>query len=641
VGASPAEISERNKIRPNSETSMTHKLRQSSPTGILKDYFGYERFNEHQEDIIDTLISGEDAFVLMPTGSGKSLCYQIPAMLRPGVGIVVSPLIALMQDQVDALKQLGVKACYINSTLPIIEIQKIEKKLRSDEVDLLYVAPERLLMPRFLERLKKLNISLFAIDEAHCVSQWGHDFRPEYLQLDILKNMFPDVPRIAVTATADTVTGRDILSKLHLKKARQFVSSFDRPNIKYSVVIKNNPKTQLLNFIKREHAGDSGIVYCLTRKKVDATAKWLAQKGYHALPYHAGLDGFVRTKHQRIFQEQENIIIVATIAFGMGIDKPDVRFVVHLDMPKNIESYYQETGRAGRDGEASNAWMAYDLSDIITIGKILENSEGDETFKRIQFQRLQAMIGFCETADCRRQVLLNYFGERYHKKCGFCDNCIENVQRWDGTIAAQKAMSCVYRTGERFGVAYLTDVLLGEETERIKNFRHVKLSTFGIGKELSKKGWKSVFRQIIAAGYVEVDMGGYGGLSLTQKGRDILKSKNKIYLRKDLLRSEKATRRDRGKKSPAQSDMVYPESLFESLRQLRFEISKAQGVPPYVIFPDRTLKEMASRKPGSLEEMRPLYGVGEIKLERYGQRFVEILRRYTDCHKYVPNENLR
>jgi len=612
---------------------MRENTNYTTPAEILNGYFGFDSFHEHQEAIIKTLVSGRDAFVLMPTGSGKSLCYQIPAMLRPGIGVIVSPLIALMQDQVDALSQAGVRACSINSSMRQFKLQEIEKKLIAHEMDLLYVAPERLLMPNFLNGLKKLSISLFAIDEAHCVSQWGHDFRPEYLQLDILAELFPDVPRIALTATADSVTSRDILSKLHLKEAKQFISSFDRPNIKYSVFIKNNPKSQLLRFLKQEHPNESGIVYCLTRKKVDATANWLSQKGFNALPYHAGMSASDRKKHQRLFQELENVIIVATIAFGMGIDKPNVRFVVHLDMPKNIESYYQETGHAGRDGEGSSAWMAYDLSDIITIGKILENSEGNEAFKRIQYQRLQAMIGYCETAGCRRQVLLNYFGEKYSKGCGNCDNCIENVEKWDGTIAVQKAMSCIYRTGERFGVAYLTDVLLGKEKQRIINFRHDKVSTFGIGKELSSQDWKSVFRQIIAAGYVEVDMKGYGGLFLTPKGKGILKSKDKIFLRKDLFKTEIISKKNNVKKLFESHALEYSDSLFEELKSIRIDISKKEKMPPFVIFHDKTLKEMASYKPSSLKEMRGLYGIGEIKLGKYGQVFVDFIKQYTNEHE--------
>ncbi len=611
---------------------MAQSIRQTPPATILKHYFGFERFYENQEEIINNLISGQDAFVLMPTGGGKSLCYQIPAMIRPGVGIVISPLIALMQDQVDGLRQNGIRAYYINSTLNAAEVRRLEKKLISNAMDLLYVAPERLFMPVFLQRLQKTKISLFAIDEAHCVSQWGHDFRPEYLQLNLLHETFPHVPRIALTATADTATCRDILQKLHLQGARQYVSSFDRPNIRYSVVIKKNAKSQLDHFIQQEHPGESGIVYCLTRKKVQATAEWLSQRGYHALPYHAGLDASARTRHQRIFQEQEGVIIVATIAFGMGIDKPNVRFVAHLDMPKNIESYYQETGRAGRDGEKSSAWLAYDLSDIVTIGKILENSEGDEAFKRLQYQRLQAMIGYCETVNCRRPVLLNYFGESYDKACGNCDNCIETVETWDGTIAVQKAMSCIYRTGERFGVQYLTDVLLGIENKRIKGFRHDAVSTFGIGKELSRQNWKSVYRQIVAAGYADIDWQGYGGLSLTPKGRAVLKSKARICLRKEVVSARKPPRTVREKRSLEAPHLEFPQSLFEGLRQRRLEIAKEMQVPPYIIFHDRTLKEMASKRPVSLKEMAGLFGVGDSKLKKFGQKFVDFMVQYTTEH---------
>ena len=608
---------------------MAQHITETHPTTILKTYFGFEHFYENQKEIIKNLISGQDAFVLMPTGGGKSLCYQIPAMIRPGVGIVISPLIALMQDQVDGLRQAGIKAYYINSSMHYDEIQYVQKKLISNEMDLLYVAPERLFIPDFLRQLKKSKISLFAIDEAHCVSQWGHDFRPEYLQLNLLHETFPHVPRIALTATADTATCRDILLKLQLDDARQYVSSFDRPNIRYSVVIKKHAKSQLDRFIRQDHPGDSGIVYCLTRKKVETTADWLSQRGYNALPYHAGLDAPARARNQRIFQEQEGVIIVATIAFGMGIDKPNVRFVAHLDMPKNIESYYQETGRAGRDGEKSSAWLAYDLSDIVTIQKILENSEGDQAFKRIQYQRLQAMIGYCETINCRRPVLLNYFGESYDKKCGNCDNCLEPIEKWDGTIAIQKAMSCIYRTGERFGVKYLTDVLLGKDNKRIKDFRHDKVSTFGIGKEMSHNEWKSIYRQIVAAGYAEIDTTGYGGLSLTQKGRAFLKSKETIYLRKEVVKTGQSSRRIPKKTSSELSKLKYPQLLFEALRQLRLDISKKNKVPPYVVFHDRTLKEIASKKPVSLKEMAGLYGVGDTKLKKFGQLFVDFMIQYT------------
>jgi ATP-dependent DNA helicase RecQ len=608
---------------------MTQGNRQTHPADILKRYFGFERFYENQEEIIKNLISGQDAFVLMPTGGGKSLCYQIPALIRPGVGIVISPLIALMQDQVDGLRQIGINAYSINSSMHSAEVQHLQNKLISNKMDLLYVAPERLFMPGFLQRLQTAKISLFAIDEAHCVSQWGHDFRPEYLQLNLLHETFPHVPRIALTATADTATCRDILLKLQLEDARQYISSFDRPNIRYSVVIKKNAKSQLDHFIRQEHPADAGIVYCLTRKKVEATAEWLSQRGYHALPYHAGLDASARTRHQRVFQEQEGVIMVATIAFGMGIDKPNVRFVAHLDMPKNIESYYQETGRAGRDGEKSSAWLAYDLSDIVTIRKILENSEGDEAFKRIQYQRLQAMIGYCETLSCRRPVLLNYFGESYDKKCGNCDNCLETVEKWDGTIAVQKAMSCIYRTGERFGVKYLTDVLLGKETKRIKGFGHDRVSTFGIGKEMRHNDWKSIYRQIVAAGYADIDISGYGGLSLSEKGRAFLKSKETIYLRKEVVKTGHASRRIHKKTSSELTELKYSQSLFEALRQLRLDISKKSQVPPYVVFHDRTLKEIASKQPVSLMEMAGLYGVGDAKLKKFGQIFVDFMIQYT------------
>ena len=603
-------------------------MKQAEPAIILEKYFGYQHFHENQEEIISTLISGEDAFVLMPTGGGKSLCYQIPSMTRSGVGVIVSPLIALMQDQVDALRQSGIKATYINSTVPFSEIGKIEKQVIAGDIDLLYVAPERLTTDRFLNFLNKTRISLFAIDEAHCVSQWGHDFRPEYLQLNILHETFPDVPRVALTATADKVTCRDILSKLDLKSAKQFISSFDRPNIRYSVVIKNNARSQLNKFIGDEHREDSGIVYCLTRKKVEKTAEWLSKKGYKAYPYHAGLDAATRMKHQRIFQNQENVIIVATIAFGMGIDKPNVRFVAHLDMPKNIESYYQETGRAGRDGENSSAWMAYNLSDITMIRKILESSEGDNEFKRIQYQRLQAMIGYCETVECRRHVLLNYFGESYDKKCGNCDTCLDKIETWDGTEAAQKAMSCIYRTKELFGVKYLIDVLLGKDNKRIKNFRHHRVSTFGIGKDLSEHEWRSVFRQIVAAGYVAVDMKGHGGLFLTKKGKTILKAKEKIFLRKDTFIPGKSIDKSRKGAPSISIDLPASNSLFEDLRKLRLEISKIENVPPYVIFHDRTLKEIAHQKPKSLEKLNGIFGVGASKLEKYGVQFLAIVKKH-------------
>jgi ATP-dependent DNA helicase RecQ len=603
-----------------------------SPQDILKKYFGYESFREHQRDIVEHLISGNDAFVLMPTGAGKSICYQIPAMVRTGVGIVISPLIALMQDQVDALHLLGIRASFINSTLSIGEIRSIEQKTISGDIDLLYVAPERLTTSNFIQLLERTKIALFAIDEAHCVSQWGHDFRPEYLQLSILPEQFPKIPRIALTATADTVTRRDILQKLNLNKAKEYVSSFDRPNIFYRVVIKQNAKTQLDNFIKTEHPGDSGIVYCLTRKKVESTAKWLSEKGYKALPYHAGLDDSLRKINQRRFLDEESVIIVATIAFGMGIDKPDVRFIAHLDLPKNIESYYQETGRSGRDGQSANAWLAYGLSDIVAVGRILDNSNGSEEFKRIQRQRLQSMTGYCESVNCRRQVLLNYFDELYPKACGNCDNCNEKVEVWEGAVAAQKAMSCVYRTGQRFGAQYLIDVLLGKENERIIRFRHNKISTFGIGGELNEYEWKSVFRQLIAAGYIEVDMTGHGGFSLTGKGLTALKKKENILLRKDPLQSKMTQKKT--PKTPFIKSFEHQDSeeLWEDLRSLRMEIAKTEGIPPYIIFHDKTLAEIVSLLPQTLDELSGIYGVGQKKLENHGRQFLDVV--ITHVKKY-------
>ena len=623
---------------------MEYLNKHTKPKDILKTYFGYDSFYQYQEEIIESVISGQDAFILMPTGGGKSLCYQIPSIICPGVGIIISPLIALMQDQVDALRQLGIRADFINSTLSINEIRSIEQRMISGDMDLLYVAPERLTSSNFLRVLERTNIALFAIDEAHCVSQWGHDFRPKYLELSILPEYFPKIPRIALTATADSVTRRDILLKLNLEKAKQYISSFDRPNIFYRVVIKQNAKNQLENFLKTEHQSDSGIVYCLTRKKVEAIAKWLSERGYNALPYHAGLDDSMRLKHQRKFLNKENVIIVATIAFGMGIDKPDVRFVAHLDLPKNIESYYQETGRAGRDGKRANAWLAYGISDIVAIGKILDNSNGSEEFKRIQRQRLQAILGYCETTNCRRQVLLNYFGESYSKPCGNCDNCIEKTEEWDGTIAAQKAMSCIYRTDQRFGAQYLIDVLLGKENERIQRFRHNKVSTFGIGNELNEMEWRSVFRQLVASGYIEVDMTGYGGFSLSEKGLSALKNNENISLRKDSLKAEKIRIKAPKTQLVKSFKNEYSEELWNDLRSLRLEIARKKKLPPYIIFHDKTLSEIVSLLPQSLDEISSIHGVGQKKLENYGQQFLDIvinhIQKYGTEIKQRYNDNV-
>ncbi|NOS76250.1 MAG: DNA helicase RecQ, partial [Methyloglobulus sp.] len=501
---------------------------------LLNTIFGYECFRGQQQAIISHLIAGQDALVVMPTGSGKSLCFQIPALIRLGVGIVISPLIALMQDQVSALLQLGIKAAFLNSSLSFEEVQQIERRLLNGDLDLLYIAPERLANQRTLDLLDRLSIALFAIDEAHCVSQWGHDFRADYLRLSLLHERFPHVPRIALTATADNKTRKEIQFRLGLEQSQLFLSGFDRPNIRYRIVQKQNARQQLLDFIETEHSGDAGIVYCLSRKKVDETAQWLCTKGIKALPYHAGMDNVERQKHQHQFLMEENLVMVATIAFGMGIDKPNVRFVAHLDLPKSIEGYYQETGRAGRDGLPANAWMAYGLQDVIMLRRMLAESNANEIQKRIEYNRLDAMLALCEQVHCRRQALLGYFGDTLEQPCGNCDTCLEPVETWDGTLAAQQALSCIHRTEQRFGVAYLVDVLLGKSTERIIRFGHDKQSTYGIGKQLEEKQWHSVFRQLVARGLVAVDFENFGALRLTEECRPILRSEQQLMLRKDI-----------------------------------------------------------------------------------------------------------
>lgn len=482
-----------------------------TPLSILNKIFGYDRFLEGQQDIIDHIIAGFDALVLMPTGGGKSLCYQIPALVCPGIGIVISPLIALMQDQVDALLEFGVRAAFLNSTLSMKQALDVETAMVKGDLDILYVAPERLLTPRFQNLLQQTPLALFAIDEAHCVSQWGHDFRPEYIQLSILHERFPGVPRIALTATADATTRQEIRLRLGLSEARQFTFSFDRPNIRYRIVLKKNPRVQLLEFVRWEHEDEAGIVYCLSRKKVEETATWLTENGFTALPYHAGLDVKIRQTNQQRFLKEDGIIMVATVAFGMGIDKPDVRFVAHLDLPKSMEGYYQETGRAGRDGLRADAWMTYSLGDVVLLRKIMESSEADEQHKQVERRKLDALLGYCETVQCRRQVMLGYFGEERSQPCGNCDTCLDVVDTWEGTVVAQKALSCVYRTGQLFGTIYLINVLRGESNTRIERNNHHLLSTFGIGAELSAADWKSVFRQLIAADLLSIDIAGYGG----------------------------------------------------------------------------------------------------------------------------------
>lgn len=594
------------------------------PEQVLHEVFGYESFRPLQGDIIREVIAGRDALVLMPTGGGKSLCYQVPALVRPGTAVVVSPLIALMQDQVAALKELGVRAAFLNSTMDFEQARATEYALMSGELDLLYCAPERLIQPRTVELLHNASISLFAIDEAHCVSQWGHDFRSDYLQLSMLANEFPSVPRIALTATADERTRNEIAERLSLTEARHFVSGFDRPNIQYRIAPKTNANKQLLDFIKAEHQGDCGIVYCLSRNKVDATARMLADKGYTALPYHAGLPAEDRARHQERFLREDGVVIVATIAFGMGIDKPDVRFVAHLDLPKSLEAYYQETGRAGRDGKPSTAWMVYGLQDVIKLRQMLEASQGNDHFKRVERQKLDAMLGLCEVTHCRRQVLLRYFGDQLEQPCGNCDTCLNPPETWDGTVAVQKALSCVFRTGQRFGVTYLIDVLRGSENERIRQSGHQAVSTFGIGTDLSANEWKSVFRQLVANGYLRADPEGYGALQLTEECRPLLKGEKVVQLRKDPVVKRSGTR-STGAKGAAIRDQITDQAGWDALRACRKELADQQGVPPYVIFHDTTLFDMLERKPRTLEELGDVSGVGAAKLEKYGAIFLEAL----------------
>ena len=597
------------------------------PQKILKKYFGYDTFREHQLEVIQKITDGKDAFVLMPTGIGKSICYQIPSIIRRGVGLVISPLIALMQDQVEALRQNGVSAEFLNSSLPHKEVQLVEKRVMSGRADILYVAPERLLSGSFQQLLERFPIALFAIDEAHCVSQWGHDFRPEYLKISEVTDRFPNVPRIALTATADAVTSRDILNKLKLTRASQFIASFDRANICYRVLLKSKDKQQLHHFIQNEHPGQPGIVYVRTRKRADQIASWLQDQGMTALSYHAGLDSHTRTVRQRRFLQDDGLIIVATIAFGMGIDKPDVRFVAHLDLPASMEAYYQETGRAGRDGQPADAWMVYSLSDVVAMRKLLDQSEGEGAFKRIQRQKLEALLGYCETVACRREALLGYFGEKYPAPCPSCDNCRRTVEAWDGSVAAQKALSCVYRTGQRFGAAYLTDVLIGNPNPRILNLRHDRLKTFGAGRELSREEWRSVFRQLLAAGMLSVNLAKISGYRLTEKSWPVLRGERKVRFRKDprLTRNEKLNKASAKLTLDLLSDDARP--LFEKLRRLRLDISKNLGVPPYVVFHDKTLMEMAAHKPKNREELLRTSGVGEQKAEQFGDAFLKAINQ--------------
>ncbi|MGV8964804.1 MAG: DNA helicase RecQ [Cellulomonas sp.] len=598
---------------------------------VLGRVFGYGEFRGDQAEIIETVVAGGDALVLMPTGGGKSLCYQIPALVRPGVGVVVSPLIALMQDQVDALSALGVRAGFLNSTQDSTARRRVETAFVAGELDLLYLAPERLRVPSTMDLLDRGRIALFAIDEAHCVSQWGHDFRPDYLQLSVLHERWPDVPRIALTATATAATHAEIAQRLQLTEARHFVASFDRPNIQYRIAAKNNPRAQLLDLLRTEHPGDAGIVYCLSRASVEKTAQYLVDQGIPALPYHAGLDARVRAANQARFLREDGLVMVATIAFGMGIDKPDVRFVAHLDLPKSVEGYYQETGRAGRDGLPSTAWLAYGLQDVVQQRRMIDTSDGDAAHRRRLSAHLDAMLALCETVECRRVQILAYFGQA-SAPCGNCDTCLAPPQTWDGTIPAQKLLSAVTRLerehGQRFGAGHVIDILLGKQTPRVSQHGHAALTVFGIGTELAENEWRGVVRQLLAQSLLAVDADGYGTLRLTDASAGVLRGTRSVLLRREATRPPKAARTARSTKrsgAPAVELDAAATSVFERLRAWRAVTAKDQGVPAYVVFHDATLREIATRVPATLDELGTVSGVGVAKLDRYGPQILEAL----------------
>ena len=608
----------------NSTSSHTSNTEEQA-LHLLQTVFGYPAFRSQQGQIVEHVVHGGDALVLMPTGGGKSLCYQIPALIRKGVGIVVSPLIALMQDQVDALAEVGVRAAFLNSTQTFEEILGVEKKMREGNLDLVYIAPERLLTQRCLELLNIIDIALFAIDEAHCVSQWGHDFRPEYIRLSALHERFPHVPRIALTATADQQTRDEIIHRLQLENALQFVSSFDRPNIRYQIVEKANGRKQLLDFINAQHSGDAGIVYCLSRKKVEETAEFLNENGITSLPYHAGMDMQDRSRNQARFLREEGIVMCATIAFGMGIDKPDVRFVAHLDLPKSVEGYYQETGRAGRDGASANAWMAYGLQDVVQQRRMIDESEANDTFKRVQGVKLDAMLSLCETLNCRRVHILDYFGQA-SQPCGNCDTCISPPTSFDGSVAAQKILSTIYRVDQRFAAGHVIDILRGIDTERVTQWRHNQLSTFGIGSDKSEAEWRALLRQLIALGLVAVDYENFSSLKLTEESRAVLRGESKVQLRQ-YKKAEKAVKHKRqSAKDYAEAELGAAEqTLFDKLRWWRVETARTHNVPAYVIFPDATLREIARNAPQTLIALRAISGVGDKKLESYGAEILQLI----------------
>jgi ATP-dependent DNA helicase RecQ len=599
---------------------------------VLNHVFGLPGFRGAQEEIVRHVVDGGNCLVLMPTGGGKSLCYQLPALLRKGCGIVVSPLIALMRDQVAGLLEAGVRAAVLNSTLSFDDASSVEARLLAGDLDLLYVAPERLLTSRCLALLSRAKIALFAIDEAHCVSQWGHDFRPEYIGLSVIAERFPDVPRIALTATADGATRREIIDRLGLGNAPKFVASFDRPNIRYEIVDKQNAPAQLKTFITERHSGDAGIVYCLSRARVEDTAAALTEAGIAALPYHAGLDTGLRSRNQDRFINEDGVVIVATVAFGMGIDKPDVRFVAHLDLPKSIEAYYQETGRAGRDGKPSSAWMAYGLSDIVQQRRMIEESSGSDAFKRVSIGKLDALVGLAETADCRRSRLLGYFGETpLTIKCGNCDNCLSPPQLRDGKVFAQKLLSCAYRTGQRFGAMHLIDVLVGRDTERVRQFGHDKLSVFGIGRELNEKQWRAALRQLVAMGHLRPDSEAFGALKLTETARGVLKGETAVMLREEVSGSRNRASRAKSRRGdlaprPIGAERIGDPNLVSALRAWRSEVARQRGVPAYVVLHDSTIDGIAALRPTTLTELRGIAGIGDKKLEHYGDELIALVR---------------